>query len=96
VPIGVALLVVGALAGVVDLAVLALGQRRTDPSLLGRVLAVSISLNVSWAPVGAAAGGLLLAHSVPLALAAAGVAAIAGGLAALLLIPAGEGGMMTP
>jgi MFS family permease len=74
------LALVGFLAGPVDVGVLTLRQRRTEPGWLGRVMAVSISLNLSGAPIGSALGGMLLAWSVPAAFA---VAALACGAAAL-------------
>jgi predicted MFS family arabinose efflux permease len=81
------LVVVGLVSGAVNVGVLTLRQRRTDPAMLGRVIAVSISLNLLGEPVGAALGGWLADLSLPLAFAAGGVAAALGALAGLLLIP---------
>jgi MFS family permease len=81
------LVVVGLVSGAVDVGVLTLRQRRTDPAWLGRVIAVSISLNLAGAPVGAALGGWLADRSLPLAFAAGGAAAALGAVACLLLIP---------
>ncbi len=81
--IGLAL--VGFLAGPVDVGVLTLRQRRTEPAWLGRVMAVSISLNLSGAPVGSALGGVLLAVSVPGAFAVAALACLTGALATLMV-----------
>jgi MFS family permease len=78
--LGLGLALVGFLAGPVDVGVLTLRQRRTDPAWLGRVMAVSISLNLSGAPIGSALGGMLLMWSVPAAFA---VAALACGAAAV-------------
>ncbi|HVC59226.1 MAG TPA: MFS transporter [Acetobacteraceae bacterium] len=75
------LALVGFLAGPVDVGVLTLRQRRTDPGWLGRVMAVSIGLNLSGAPIGAALGGMLLTWSVPAAFAVAAVACLAGAVA---------------
>jgi MFS family permease len=74
--IGLAL--IGFLAGPVDVGVLTLRQRRAEPAWLGRVMAVSMSLNLSGAPIGVALGGALLAWSVPAAFAAAALACLAG------------------
>ena len=79
--LGVGLVLVGVLAGPVDVSVLALRQRRTDPDWLGRVMAVSISLNLSGAPIGLALGGALLAWSVQAAFVAAALLCAAGALA---------------
>jgi MFS family permease len=76
--LGVGLALVGFLAGPVDVGVLTLRQRRTEPAWLGRVMAVSISLNLSGAPIGSAVGGVLLTWSVPGAFAMAALACLAG------------------
>ena len=75
---------VGFLAGPIDVGVLTLRQRRTEPAWFGRGMAVSISLNLSGAPIGSALGGMLLAWlawSVPAAFAVAAVACLAGAVA---------------
>jgi predicted MFS family arabinose efflux permease len=77
----VGLLLAGLVAGPVDVSVLTLRQRRTDPARLGRVMAVSISLNVAGFPVGSAIAGALVTHSVAATFAAAGIAATLGALA---------------
>jgi MFS family permease len=81
------LMLVGAAAGPIDVGVLTLRQRRTDPAELGRVVAVSMSLNFSGGPAGAALAGLLAAWSLPGALGVAALAALCGALA-VALIPA--------
>jgi MFS family permease len=83
----IGLVVVGLVSGGVNVSVLTLRQRRTDPAWLGRVIAVSISVNLLGTPVGAALGGWLADRSLPMAFAAGGTAAALGALAALLLIP---------
>jgi len=79
--LGVGLALVGFLAGPVDVTVLTLRQRRTEPAWLGRVMAVSIGLNLSGAPIGSALGGALLTWSVPAAFAVAALTCTAGALA---------------
>jgi MFS family permease len=56
----VGLMLVGAVSGPIDVAVLTLRQRRTDSAKLGRVMSVSISLNVAGAPLGSAIAGALV------------------------------------
>lgn len=73
-------------AGPVDVAVLTLRQRRTDPARLGRVLAVSMSLNMCGLPIGSAIGGILVTHSTTLALAAAALASVISA-AVIALVP---------
>jgi hypothetical protein len=65
--------------------VLTLRQRRTDPRLLGRVLAVSMSLNFAGTPVGSALGGMLVGGSLVPALALGALAAALGALATLAI-----------
>lgn len=63
----VALFALGVSGGPIDVSVLTLRQRRTDPSRLGRVLAVSTSVNMSGLPIGTAIGGFLVSRSMELA-----------------------------
>ena len=73
--------------GPVDVGLLTLRQQRTEPRRLGRVLSISISLNVSGFPIGAALAGWLASTSLPLAYAGAALASALGALAAHVLIP---------
>jgi hypothetical protein len=50
---------VGQLAGPIDVGLLTLRQRRTDPAELGRVLSVSMSLNFAGFPIGTALAGAM-------------------------------------
>ncbi|HME23305.1 MAG TPA: MFS transporter [Acetobacteraceae bacterium] len=80
------MMLVGAAAGPIDVGVLTLRQRRTDPAELGRVLSVSMSLNMAGGPLGAALAGVLVTWSLSATFA---VAALASALAAaaVALIP---------
>jgi MFS family permease len=82
------LAIVGLLAGPIDVGLLTLRQRRTEPALLGRVLAVSMSVNVTGFPIGTALGGMLAAWWLPAAFAMAALASLLGALATWWLIPA--------
>lgn len=62
----------------------------TDPAWLGRVLAVSMSLNISGLPIGSALGGVLVVWSMPAAFAAAGLTAALSAVAVYALIPRGR------
>ncbi len=86
--LAVGLVLAGLLEGPVDVGVLSLRQRRTDPDWLGRVLAVSMSLNMSGLPLGSAIGGIIVAHSPSLAFAIAAVASVLAAVAAYFLVPA--------
>jgi MFS family permease len=86
------LMLVGAAAGPIDVGVLTLRQRRTDPAELGRVVSISMSLNFSGGPIGSVLAGLTVGWSLS---GTFGVAAIAALLAAgaVALIPARDGGV---
>jgi predicted MFS family arabinose efflux permease len=88
--VGVACMVmlVGLCAGPVDVGLLSMRQRRTEPGWLGRVLAVSMSLNLSGLPLGSALGGMLIALSLPIALSAAALACLFAAVAVYGLVPA--------
>ena len=82
----VALMLVGAAAGAIDVGVLTLRQRRTDPAELGRVTSVSMSLNLAGGPIGSAIGGILVVWSMPATFAVAALASLLAA-SAIALIP---------
>lgn len=84
----VGLTLVGFFEGPIDVGVLSLRQRRTDPGWLGRVLAVSMSFNMSGLPLGSAIGGMVVTLSPSLAFAIAALASILSAAAAYALVPA--------
>jgi len=84
----VGLVLAGAMSGPIDVAVLTLRQRRTDPARLGRVISVSISLNIAGFPLGSALAGLLVTWSLPGTYAVAAIASVLAAAAAVGLIPA--------
>lgn len=86
--LAIGLVIAGLFEGPVDVGVLSLRQRRTDPDWLGRVLAVSMSFNMSGLPLGSAIGGIVVVHSPTLALALAAAASILAAVAAHFLVPA--------
>jgi predicted MFS family arabinose efflux permease len=77
---------VGLLEGPIDVGLLTLRQRRTDPDRLGRVLAVSMSINTCGFPLGTALGGMLAAWSPNSAFLAAAVASLLGAITTYLLV----------
>jgi predicted MFS family arabinose efflux permease len=83
------LMLVGAAAGTIDVGVLTLRQRRTDPAELGRVVSISMSLNMAGGPLGSALGGALLAWSMQGTFGIAAVAALLAA-AAVALIPGAD------
>jgi MFS family permease len=83
--LAIGLMLVGAAAGPIDVGVLTLRQRRTEPAELGRVLSVSMSLNMSGGPLGSALAGLLVTGSLSAAFAVAALASVlAAGAVALI------------
>ena len=80
------LTLVGAMAGPIDVGVLTLRQRRTEPAELGRVLSVSMSLNMAGMPLGSALAGVLVTWSMPATFAVAALASVLAA-AAVSLIP---------
>jgi MFS family permease len=83
----VGLMLVGAAAGAIDVGVLTLRQRRTDPAELGRVVSISMSLNLSGGPFGSALAGMLVTWSLTGTLMLAAMAALLAA-GAVSLIPA--------
>jgi predicted MFS family arabinose efflux permease len=81
------LMLVGVMAGPIDVGALTLRQRRTPPAELGRVLSVSMSLNSAGAPLGSALAGALIGSSLFATFAVAAFAAVLAGFA-VALIPA--------
>lgn len=86
--LGLGLAIIGLLAGPIDVGVLTLRQRRTDPAWLGRALAVSMSLNMCGLPIGAALGGMLVMYSLPLTFAVAAALSVLSAIAVQSLVPA--------
>jgi predicted MFS family arabinose efflux permease len=86
--------VAGALIGIAivetpfDIAFLTLRQRRSDPAKLGRVFAVSMSLNAMGSPIGSALAGPLIGWSVSAALWAAVALTAAAAIFPIFVIPA--------
>jgi MFS family permease len=92
VPLGVTLLVIqslliGLLAGPMDIALFTVRQRRTDPAWMGRAFSVSMAFNFLGVPIGAAVAGILADTSIELAILILGVggASIAAASAAFLV-----------
>jgi MFS family permease len=88
--LAIGLVLVGLFEGPVDVGVLSLRQRRTDPDWLGRVLAVSMSFNMSGLPLGSAIGGIVVVYSPTLAFVLAAAASVLAAMAAHFLVPPEE------
>jgi predicted MFS family arabinose efflux permease len=85
--LGLGLALVGLGEGTTNVSLLSLRQRRTDPAWLGRIMTVSISVNLIGFPVGTVLGGVLATRSVTLALAVAAVLAAGSAVTGWFLIP---------
>ena len=86
--VAVAVVVLGAANGALDIAMFTLRQRRTDPAWFGRAFAVSMSLNYAGSPIGSALAGPLVAWSLNAALWFAVVITLVAAAFPLLLMPA--------
>lgn len=85
--IAVSMFLVGLLGGPMDIGLFTIRQRRTDPAWIGRAFAISMAINFTGYPIGAALAGLLADVSLDLAIAAAVVACVAAALFAAFLVP---------
>jgi MFS family permease len=81
------MVVFGVTNGIWDIGIFTLRQRRTDSAMVGRAFAISMALNQSGYPIGAAIGGFLAATSIGSAVAVAVVVACLGTFLAVTLLP---------
>jgi MFS family permease len=86
-PVALCMAVSGLVNGPLDIAMFTLRQRRTDPAWMGRAFTVSMNLNFSGYPVGAAAAGVLVGVSIEAAIVFGVVANVAAAVLAYALIP---------
>jgi MFS family permease len=86
-PIVVAMVVMGLVNGPMDVAMFTLRQRRTDPAWMGRAFSISMAMNFSGWPIGAAIAGWLASFSIEAAVVMGIVAAALGTILAWTLIP---------
>ena len=87
-PIVFYMILSGLLNGPMDIALFTLRQRRTDPAWMGRAFTVSMNLNFSGFPIGAAIAGTLLGFCpVEWVIGFAVAANLAGALLAYAMIP---------
>nr|WP_275982810.1 MFS transporter [Ochrobactrum sp. BTU2] len=84
--LAIGLMLAGVMAGPIDVALLTLRQRRTDPQQLGRVMSISMSLNLSGFPLGSAIAGMVITSSLSATFVMAGIASVVAALA-IAMIP---------
>ncbi|MGD0020071.1 MAG: MFS transporter [Candidatus Limnocylindrales bacterium] len=89
-PIALCMAISGLANGPLDIAMFTLRQRRTDPAWMGRAFTVSMNLNFSGFPIGAALAGVLVTVSIEAAIVFGVAANIAAALLTFLLIPRGD------
>lgn len=85
--LGISMLLIGLLSGPLDIALFTIRQRRTDPAWMGRAFAISMAINFSGFPIGAAIAGALAARSLDLAIIAAIGASGAAAFFAAVMVP---------
>jgi MFS family permease len=73
--------------GLWDIAIFTLRQRRTDPALMGRAFAISMAMNQTGVPAGAAFAGWMVSSSVEVAVVVGVCAGLLGAMLAGLLVP---------
>jgi MFS family permease len=98
VPLGLALLaaeslLLGLLAGPMDIALFTVRQRRTERAWMGRAFSVSMAFNFLGVPIGAALAGVLAEGSIELAILTLGVGgALVAAASAAFLVPRTDDG----
>jgi predicted MFS family arabinose efflux permease len=90
--VAVAVVVLGAANGPLDIGIFTLRQRRTDPAWFGRAFAVSMSVNSIGSPIGSALAGALVAWSLNAALWFAVIVSLVAAWFPLLWVPARDDG----
>lgn len=86
-PIVLCMAISGLVNGPLDIAMFTLRQRRTDPAWMGRAFTVSMNLNFSGFPIGAAVAGVIVTISIEAAIVFGVVANILAAVLAFALIP---------
>jgi MFS family permease len=77
----------GILGGPLDIGMFTMRQRRTDPALLGRAYAVSMSFNFSGFPIGSAIAGVIAPVSIDGAILFGVAACLLAAVVAAVLVP---------
>ena len=81
--LAIGLMLAGVMSGPIDVALLTLRQRRTDPQQLGRVMSISMSLNLAGFPLGSALAGMVITSSLSTTFILAGIASIVAAIATI-------------
>ena len=89
-PIALSMALWGLFNGPLDIAMFTLRQRKTDQAWMGRAFTVSMNLNFSGFPIGAALAGVLVGFSIEAAIVFGVVANVTAALLGYWLIPRGD------
>ena len=89
-PVALCMGISGLANGPLDIAMFTLRQRRTDPAWMGRAFTVSMNLNFSGFPVGAAVAGVLVTYSIEAAIVFGVTANVIAVILGYVLIPRGD------
>lgn len=81
--LAIGLMLAGVMSGPIDVALLTLRQRRTDPQQLGRVMSISMSLNLAGFPLGSALAGMVITSSLSTTFVLAGIASVVAAVATI-------------
>jgi MFS family permease len=84
--------VLGFSGGLWDIAIFTLRQRRTDPSVMGRAFAISMAMNQTGVPAGAAFAGWMAATSLEATVLVGVCAGLLGAMLAGVLVPRSDDG----
>ncbi|MEX2697460.1 MFS transporter [Rhizobium mongolense] len=85
--LAIGLMLAGVMSGPITVSLLTLRQRRTDPQQLGRVMSISISLNIAGFPLGSAIAGMAVTQSLWATFVLAGSASVVAAIATASIPP---------
>jgi len=85
--LAIGLMLAGVMSGPITVALLTLRQRRTDPQQLGRVMSISIGLNMVGFPLGSAIAGMVITESLSATFVLAGTASVVAAIATVCIPP---------
>ena len=96
-PIAISMAAAGLMNGPLDITMFTLRQRRTDPAWMGRAFTVSMNLNFSGFPIGAALTGVMLTiWPVEVAIGLGVAANLAGAILGYVMLPHDEAAESAP
>ncbi|MCG5486121.1 MAG: MFS transporter [Sinorhizobium meliloti] len=79
--LAIGLILSGMMSGPIDVALLSMRQRCTDPQQLGRIMSISMSLHRTGFPLGSAIAGMVITKSLSATFVLAGIASVVAAIA---------------